>query len=156
LSLPVCRDAVLSEEVQALANEIAGADTTIEIRELARRVAEAQIDLRRVRSARHQLLSRNLNNPQYDSLQNARSKIALIRSVLRRKNFELNFEDITEFLRDVPKGPLKFAVVISHEARQLSTFDRYERRALSRRKFAVRAFDEARRKNLSSQHTKLR
>src|SRR5262245_47800499 len=55
LSLPVCSIPDLSEEVQALAREIAGPGA--EIQELARRVAEAQIDLRRVRYARHQFLS---------------------------------------------------------------------------------------------------
>ena len=49
LSLPVLADSVLSEEVEALAREIAGADARSEIQELARRIAEAQIDLRRVR-----------------------------------------------------------------------------------------------------------
>jgi hypothetical protein len=39
----------LSEEVQALAREIAGPGANAETQELARRVAEAQIDLRRVR-----------------------------------------------------------------------------------------------------------
>src|SRR5438034_4859672 len=39
-----------------LAREIAGTDANAEIQELARRVAEAEIDLRRVRYARHQLL----------------------------------------------------------------------------------------------------
>ena len=42
----------MSEEVEALAREIAGSDAINEIRELARRVAEAQIDLRRVHRAR--------------------------------------------------------------------------------------------------------
>jgi hypothetical protein len=49
LSLPVYSDPVLSEEVQALAREIIGTDANPEIQELARRIAEAQIDLRRVR-----------------------------------------------------------------------------------------------------------
>jgi ABC transporter substrate binding protein len=72
LSLPVCSDPFLSEEVEALAREIAGPEANARIQELARRVAEAQIDLRRVRHARHQLLSNALNNPYYDSRANLR------------------------------------------------------------------------------------
>jgi len=53
LSLPVCSNPVLSEEVEALAREIAGPDANAEIQELARQVAEAQIDLRCVLYARH-------------------------------------------------------------------------------------------------------
>jgi len=58
LSLSVYSDPALSEEVEALAREIAGPGANAEIQELARRVAEAQIDMRRVRYARHQFLSR--------------------------------------------------------------------------------------------------
>jgi hypothetical protein len=39
--------------VEALAHEIAGTDANAEIRQLACRIAEAQIELRRVRHARH-------------------------------------------------------------------------------------------------------
>jgi hypothetical protein len=60
LSLPVCSDPALSEEVEVLAREIAGPDANARVQGLARRVAEAQIDLRRVRYARHQLLSNAL------------------------------------------------------------------------------------------------
>ena len=49
LSLPVDSDPTLSDEISALAREIAGPGANAEIQELARRVAEAQIDLRRVR-----------------------------------------------------------------------------------------------------------
>ena len=65
LSMPIYSDAALSEEVQALAREIAWTDANAEMQELARRVAEAQIDLCRVRDARHQLLCRALSNPCY-------------------------------------------------------------------------------------------
>jgi hypothetical protein len=51
LSLPVYSDPALCEEVEALTREIAGTDANAEIQELARRVAEAQIDLGRVRYA---------------------------------------------------------------------------------------------------------
>ena len=53
LSLPVYSDPVLAEEVKALAREIIGTDSNPEMQELARRIAEAQIDLRRVRHVRH-------------------------------------------------------------------------------------------------------
>ena len=55
LSLPVLVDPALSQEVEALAREMAGVNASSEIQELARRIAEAQIDLRRVRCARHSI-----------------------------------------------------------------------------------------------------
>jgi hypothetical protein len=67
LTLPVCSDPALSEEVEELAREIAGPDANPKILELAIRIAEAQIDLRRVRYARHQLLSSVLRDPYYES-----------------------------------------------------------------------------------------
>jgi hypothetical protein len=102
----------LSEEVEALARAIAGPGANAETRELARRVAEPQIDLRRVRHARHQFLSDTLSRTSGST----------------------------------PHGPDKLATILSGEAKKLLAMDRYERRALSRRKFAVRAFDAARRR----------
>jgi hypothetical protein len=60
LSLPVSFDPALCGEVEALAREIAGSDANPEIQELAHCIAEAQIDLRRVRCVRHQFLTRTL------------------------------------------------------------------------------------------------
>jgi hypothetical protein len=83
LSLPVYSDPGMSEAVEALAREIAGTDANAELQELARRVAEAQIDLRRVRCARHQLLSKALSNPYYDTRANVREKLAALANLLR-------------------------------------------------------------------------
>jgi hypothetical protein len=48
------------------------------------------------------------------------------------------------------EGQDKLATILLEEAKELLAMDRYERRALSRRKFAVRAFDEARRRDCNN------
>ena len=47
-------------------------------------------------------------------------------------------------MAEPPTGPEKLATILSYLAYELQAFDRYERRSLSRRKFAIRAFDKAR------------
>jgi len=143
LSLPVCSIPALSEQVEVLARKIAGPGANAETQELARRVAEAQIDLRRVRYARHQFLSDTLSKQYYDSLANIRMKEKVLDAILRRNPLDISMETL-KFMTSTPQGPDKLATVLSGEAKKLLAMDRYERRALSRRKFAIRAFDEAR------------
>ena len=50
---------------------------------LARPVAEALIDLRRIRYARHQLLTRALSDPPYDNQTNVREKRKAVRGLVR-------------------------------------------------------------------------
>src|SRR4029077_13172808 len=145
LNLPVCSNPALSEEVETLAREIAGPDANAETQDLARRVAEAQIDLRRVRYARYQLLSRALADPYYEPRENTRKKAALLRFLLQKNAPDLPVENLVAFLNSTPQGPHKFATILSQQAKQLLAMDRYERRALSRRKSAIRAFDDTRR-----------
>ena len=146
LSLPVHSDPALLEEVEALVGEIVGTDANAEIQDLARRIAEAQIDLRRVRHARHQLFSQTLSDPDYESEAMHRKKSALVIRYARRFDLRMPMPDnVMEFLNSKPEGPYKLATILADKTRQLLALDRYERRALSRRKFAIRAFDAARR-----------
>ena len=151
LSLRVYSDPVLSEEVEALAREIIGTDANPERQELAHRIAEAQVDLRRVRHVRHQILSQALSDPDYKSEALLRKKAALAIRILRRSDLGAPMPDnVMEVLNSKPEGPCKFATILADKTRQLLALDRYERRALSRRKSALRAFDAAGRRKLTS------
>jgi hypothetical protein len=146
LSLSVYSDPALCEEVEALAREIAATDANAEIQQLARRVAEPQVDLRRVRHARHRFLSDCLSDQYSESHATRRMKLKLIGRLFQGgKEPNISIETLEKFLTSTPQGPHKLALILSQEAKQLLAMDRYERRALSRRKSAIRALDAARR-----------
>jgi hypothetical protein len=137
---------------------MAGANASSEIQELARRIAEAQIDLRRVRCARHSLLSSALGDLDYDSPRAARRK-SKVAAYIAKRIVRLTPEAaqllkplavrILDYARSRP-GPQKFATILFDMTQRLAVMDRYERRALSRRKFAIRAFETARRQAASA------
>jgi hypothetical protein len=66
LNVPIYSDPAMTEELDMLAREIAGAEAHAEVRRLARGVAEAYFDLRRVRLARHHHLVDALRAEQTD------------------------------------------------------------------------------------------
>lgn len=104
LSLSALEDPELSTEVIAWAQRILRGRKSPTLRYLAIQVAAAQIDLMRVRQARHLALS-------------------------------TAFADVSE--SDAEHG---YGEAFADVAFKLAALDRYERRAFSRRKFAIREF----------------
>ena len=108
LSVSVVSDPRLSQQVEDLARHIVGETASPGVLEMARRFAEAQIDLDRIRRARYHACLRALD----------------------------------EGTGGEP-GAAEVELIVRERVRQLKSLDRYERRALSRRRSATRAFDTA-------------
>jgi hypothetical protein len=143
-NLPVESDQALGEEVQALARQIAGPNASAQLQMLACRVAEAEVDLRRVRLARHQFLSQASSNALCDSRANRAEKMAGIPRLSLANASEMPMAGREKVVPSTPQGANKIATILSREAKALEAMDRYERRAVSRRNRAIQSLDAVR------------
>ena len=140
LSLPALGDPAWSAEITALGRKIAGEDASAEQWQLACRVAAAHIDVMRVRQARHQMVGQALKDPNYHQPTNAELRENWLRREYGWPADEAPREPSESHTIDTPG---KYAQILDDLSIRLGLMGRYERRARSRLKFAIRAFDVA-------------
>jgi hypothetical protein len=147
LGIPVRNEPSLLIQAEEIALKLAGPDPDEALLDRARVVGEAQVDLNRVRARRNALVSQLLADPEYQPLSAHKIQARRVRSVERVCRILRRFPNFRDIKPQIELKPLKdeekFATIVEDRIRELAALDRYERRAISKRKSAIRAFDSA-------------
>jgi hypothetical protein len=152
LNVSVAGSLERAPEIEALARRLAGVDADAEVLELARRVSEAQVDLNRVRAIRRRLIISRFADPAFVPAQKQKNKRE---ADIQR---EIDILGLRPFIRggvtdarrpSALEGDDKLSAILVEP--EITTLDRYECRALSQRKFAIRGFDQCVRSGKTSE-----
>jgi hypothetical protein len=147
LGIPVRKEPSLLIQAEEIALKLAGPDPDEALLDRARVVGEAQVDLNRVRARRNALVSQLLADPEYQPSSAYKIQARRVRSVERVCRILRRFPNFRDIKPQIEMKPLKdeekFATIVEDRIRELAALDRYERRAISKRKSAIRAFDSA-------------
>jgi hypothetical protein len=168
LAIPAAALPELAPDITALAERMAGLRAkNPSVLQAAMRVVEAAVDVDRVRGARRDLLERMQADPEFHDPPRAKElmpdrpdrvrftkamRVAAILAGTRAQQRETELAQVTAqwaYESEVERIKLRRANA-KHDAQQrarqwdqLAQLERYERRAVSRRNAAIRAFDEA-------------
>jgi hypothetical protein len=154
-NVPIWLDPDLASDVEALARQIVGEGANASVLELARHIAAAQIDLRRVRSYRHRRIERAMADLKSEATEpapfesaaacfGAQSPSSDVRIQILEAKMSALVAEFAKTFAELDRSMRPAKVSLAELANELAVLDRYERRALSRRKFAIREFDLAR------------
>jgi hypothetical protein len=121
LATEVLEDTKWVPAVDSLARQLAGENAKTDLLAMARKVAQQQVELTRMRAYRARRVEQAYSDLDF--------------STVRRQAIE---------------DETKLGEVLTSMAKELAAIDRYERRALSRRKFAIREFDKLKAETIRS------
>ena len=131
LATCISNDAVVAPEIERLMRHLAPNVNDPNRLCLAKQVAEAELEILRVRRVRTGLLNRTAVDSGAGVPSSDPFKLALVEGAI--ENTQLLFSAAQDRLPSI-------AGAVQRVAAQLAKLDRYERRALSRRKRAIREF----------------